>query len=307
MKTILLFTFFIVSSSSFGQIPSYFENDQEWSLSYSFYSPGLTDCIQNSLYADYVNGDTLINGITYKKMGRRESTSYTPMTSNPCPSDNWSDTPCYRILRQSNDSIIEYNPQSNSEILIISYNLNVGDSFTITNFVSNGYGIQQITTTSINGQNHRVFHVDTVNNHYVIEGIGHYSPESSSFIDFWGFGAGLDHTNSLDCYAQNNTTYWTNPNSSGSCNYLHDLGSNKLNSSIDIVIYPNPSQEKIYILTDRPIVQAKILSSDGKIILTENNEKQIEFIDINSIPVGNYLMILMDKSGNQFVKRIERE
>lgn len=307
MKSSLLSITLLISVSLFAQPPAYFENDQEWSTSFSFYSPGITDCVQNSSYVDYVNGDTLIGGTMYKKIGRRFITSYFPMSSAPCPSDSQDDASCYRILRQSNDSIYEYLPSSNSEELVISYNLNVGDSFSLTNFVNQNYSVQQIDTISLNGQDHRVYFLDTLSNYVVIEGVGHYSSENGSFLDYWGFGAGVDHTTSLNCYAQNDTTYWSHPDiTTGSCSYLHDLSISDLVSDVKFQLFPNPTNGVLNIESDAPISSIKIVSLTGIIVLEKGNLDGNNTVDLTSISKGNYMIIIRDTEGRQSIRSFQK-
>ena len=306
MKTILPLTLLLISQLSISQIPDYFENNQEWSSSFSFYSPGISDCIENSAYVDYVNGDTLISGQLYKKIGRRSSTSYTPMSTVSCPANNWSDVQTYRLLRQSNDSIFEYSTATNMEELVITYNLSVGDSFSPTNYINSSYTVQQIDLISLNGQNHRVFTVDTVNNYVVIEGVGHYSSERGGFLNYWGFETGLDHVANLSCYAQNNTTFWNHPdNTVGSCSYLHNLGVTSLNSN-HIKLFPNPVKDLINIESDLNVISIKITSLSGTTILRQGSLSKSVTVNTSSLPYGIYLIIIQYEDGGESALKFQK-
>ena len=307
MKINLLLFALLFSTTLFGQTPAYFDNNQEWLSSYSFYSPGLTDCVQNSTYADYVNGDTLIGGITYTKIGRRTFTAYFPMSSAPCSPDWWGDVPSHRILRQSNDSIFEYSTQNNTEELLISYNLNVGDVFSPTSYININYTVQQIDTIVLNGQNHRGFSVDTINDYRVIEGVGHYSYENGGFLNNWGFWGGMDQVTALNCYAQNGTTYWSHPNITlGSCNYLHDLSVDNLDDMNQLLLFPNPVSELINIESQFNINSIKIMSLNGTVIREQESSLGIKSVNVNDLSQGSYLIIVQDVEGRRSIRRFQK-
>lgn len=307
MKSALLLLLLFCSNNLFSQPPAYFDNNQEWLTSFSFYSPGITDCGQNSTYVDYVNGDTIIGGTTYKKIGRRSSTSYFPMSSAPCPNDNWEDVPLYRLLRQSNDSIFEYSSQSGSEDLLITYNLSIGDSFSLTNFVTQNYSVQDIDTISLNGQDHRVFYVDTVNNYVVIEGIGHYSSENGGFLDFWGFGGGVDLVTSLNCYAQSGSTYWSHPDITlGSCLYLHDLSVASHVNNFEFQFFPNPVNDVVNVKSTQTISSIEIMSMTGASLIKQVGTTSSNLVNLTPLSKGIYIIIVRSSDGKQALRSLQK-
>jgi len=229
------------------------------------------------------------------------------MSSATCPNDAWGDIVNHRYLRQSSDSIFEYLPQSGNEELLISYNVNIGSSFTLTSFVTQNFTVQDIDTIVLNGQNHRVFYVDTVNDYVVIEGVGHYSSENGGFIDNWGFGTELDQTTSLDCYAQNGTTYWSHPDITlGSCSYLNDLGINNLVGDFEFMLFPNPAEELIHVESYNSMSSIKIISISGAVLFELEASMDANNIDISGLDEGNYLMLVTDDKGRQSTRLFQK-
>lgn len=306
MKLGLFIFSFSLSSLLFGQIPDYFNANQEWISETVFFSPGITNCTQNTNSVYYVNGDTLIGNVSYKKIGRRFLVTYTPMTSNPCPPQSWGDVACDRILRQSQDSIIEYDTQNGTELLLLNYNVTVGSTFPLTSFVTTAYTVEQIDILPINGQNHRVFHLDTMSEKLVIEGVGHGFYVDGGFIDFFGFGPNFDFTARATCYAQNGTTFWTNPNfPGGSCNYLDDLSIGEIDP-FQLQLAPNPATNVVAIKSNGTIVNVRILALDGKQVWEQTNDSGITNIEIDHLSNGSYLLLVQDASGNRAVQKFQK-
>jgi hypothetical protein len=294
---------------SIGQVPSYFENNQEWACDFSFYSPGISDCQTNTSYSYYVNGDTIINSVNYKKIGKRSYTSYTQMQQFvECDEITWEDMPVHLIMRQSSDSIFIYNTQNGNDELFISYNLTVGDSFSLTSFVTNTYEVQDVTMTNINGQNHRVFHVDTLNDCYVIEGVGHITEggDSEVFKNFM-FGSGVDHTENLGCYAQDNNTVWTNPSGGSSCTYLHNLRVDNHINNDQFLLFPNPTSNIVNIESDYIINSVKIISSNGTVVLKKESSFGIKSVNVSDLSQGSYLIFIQDSQGYPITLRFQKK
>lgn len=72
-------------------------------------------------------------------------------------------------------------------------------------------------------------------------------------------------------------------------------------------VYPNPTTDKINIISDEIINQVKILSPDGKILLEKNYKLFNPTIDLSSLESGIYLMLITnDKSQTKTIKILKK-
>ena len=154
MKNLFLISVLLLSISTEAQDPVYFENNQEWQMLYVFVPPVSAGCSTYYHNTYYMSSDTSINSIQDKIFGLRTSVVYVPILVNGCWGDvnHQIDYGSSRFLRQSNDSIYIYNYTSGQEELLISYNVNVGDAFSLTNFVNSTETVERIDTVTINGK-----------------------------------------------------------------------------------------------------------------------------------------------------------
>jgi len=80
-----------------------------------------------------------------------------------------------------------------------------------------------------------------------------------------------------------------------------------LNDYADITIFPNPAREKIYLELPRNLQEGMLVvySIDGKKLITRQiKDKNIE-IDIKTLPVGIYLVEVVNNLGTIFKKIIK--
>ncbi len=72
--------------------------------------------------------------------------------------------------------------------------------------------------------------------------------------------------------------------------------------STDYSIYPNPVLHSIQIDGTTPIVEVKVHSLQGKLLLSRS-DSDIQFIDVEELVSGTYLLILTDDSNEQYISR----
>ena len=73
-----------------------------------------------------------------------------------------------------------------------------------------------------------------------------------------------------------------------------------------LTIFPNPTSDRLFIGTERKLEEARIYSSEGKLI-SVLPLYQCAIVDVSHLPTGNYLMILIDSEKEQnsvrFIKK----
>ncbi|MEO7081763.1 MAG: hypothetical protein ABIY71_09560 [Flavobacteriales bacterium] len=134
-----------------AQVPDYFEQQQMWSMFQSV-SCGNVECYCVQESALYVDQDTVLGLHSYKRLGSRgihyEGAIGMPDPMNPCNTQVQPFDETYAYLRQSNDSVFMFNADAQTEVLFVSYNLQVGDTL----YPHNGGGVVgSIDTVNING------------------------------------------------------------------------------------------------------------------------------------------------------------
>jgi len=193
----------------------------------------------------------------------------------------------YAFLRQSADSIFEYNTQTNADQLLISYNLLVGDSisFQDPSFI---VVVDSIDTVQLNGASHRRFFVGGFIT--MIEGFLFSDTQFTLPLtyDFHGVTiAGID----VICFEENGLVVWpANPN----CDHI-DLSVQNDLLSTNLFVHPNPASDLIQLEIPDTETNTKVHLYDlsGAVVLTASNVQQL---DVSRLPVGTYLLELRGNS-----------
>ena len=296
MKSLIAILIFIPQLLQ-AQIPAYFTNGREWS---HIHITNELDTIKSKCFVYYVNGDTTLNGKSYTILGKRTRINH--FSNSTFLFQTLSDTANYRYVQQVNDSIIEFNTNNSVEELLISYNLNIGDVFD-GNLIPS-IPVQSITNMDVNGQTHRVFHLDTNNWQYVIEGIGHIKPNISGFIDSWYSSGTQGQDAELLHYGENGTIYWDNPYTWSNCGFLHNLSVEQNRFGSQLHISPNPNKGQANIKSDQIIESVELMSIDGVFIeKLEINSFKAE-IRMTNLHNGVYLLIVKYANGQVQLTRI---
>ena len=69
----------------------------------------------------------------------------------------------------------------------------------------------------------------------------------------------------------------------------------EINTSLGIQLYPNPTNDLLFLNFDKPIDKFKILNSEGKILI-EKNEFPKDGLNIKSLPSGSYFIHFFTKN-----------
>lgn len=235
-----------------------------------------------------VNGDSIINNKTYKKLNY----AYFAETNGPCTlqtpySINESDfKPInYTFLREDiSKKILYILPEINynnnfKEFILCDFNLKVGD--TLKNYYWNDENLEYTITISainINENNKKVFH--TSSGHTYTEGIGRNDSNSTPYNVI---SEGL--IESVFCFGNNQNQ-----------NSCAVLSINKYYLST-LKIFPNPVEDILKIKNTENI-SLKIFSLTGSLLKSATSETNIE-IDISSFKNGIYILKIYNSSGKK--------
>ena len=71
-------------------------------------------------------------------------------------------------------------------------------------------------------------------------------------------------------------------------------GLNSVSGNIDLLVYPNPAKQTIYVQCNANIQQMQLMDLQGKLLLSNSNENGM---DVSEIPAGLYLLSVQTKEG----------
>ncbi|MBK7031458.1 MAG: T9SS type A sorting domain-containing protein [Bacteroidales bacterium] len=283
MKTLITLIILLSSVKIFAQI-NYLENKPIWRQEKQFFF----DCLVTEEFMYYINGDTTINNLEYKKLYDRHQTTYSNGPPSICGSEDYFDL--FRLLlRQENKKIFVYFPVS--DILLYDFNLKIGDSLQSTYNVSRkDIVVSSIDSISVGNSYRSVFSLkigeDSVGT--LIEGIGF----NTGFLEDFPELSGISR---LLCFNLNDTTYY--PNYGANCNL--SLGLPMIFSLDKLKIFPNPVKDYLTIEYDinKSIQQIDIYDLCGNNIQHEFESSENGLIlDFSSKKNGVYFIKLTFKN-----------
>ncbi len=288
----LLITYLVfVSSSAFTQ--SYkplLDNFNEWHFT-TCYSGCLTDVY-------YTDGDTIVNGTTYKILDGFHYISRT-----------------FLLREDTNARTVTMGFVNSNKLdtyLLYDFSLNVGDSIDIQNPVSPfpatlGYFVVDsiLMRPLVDGIDYKHFYLSALNPSTAvssavwIEGVG-----SLSLINAPGGLNDINDAGHLSCFYKNGISHYTQLDSIGDCTPVQALGNIDYNIKSDINIYPLPTYGSINIETSFIMKQIELYDINGQLVQKETmNTKKYAMNKNNSLPQGIYLVCIFDsKEGKHFKK-----
>lgn len=235
-----------------------------------------------------VNGDTIINNMTYKKLKHTYfvetnglCTLKTPYTINEFDFKPIKHTFLREDISKKTLYILpEINYNNNfKEFILCDFNLKIGD--TLKNYYWNDENIEYtitITAININENNKKVFH--TSSGHTFTEGIGRNDSNLTPYnVIFEGF------IESVSCFGNNQNQ-----------NSCAVLSTNKYNLST-LKIFPNPV-ENILKIKNTENISIKIFSVNGSQLLKTTSKSDLE-IDVSSFSPGIYILEISTKLGKR--------
>lgn len=209
------------------------------------------------------------------------------------PADvNWQLDETY-AFRENNDKVYLYNIVQNSEILIHDFSLSIGETFP-----SNG---MTLTVTSIDSLElldgtlrKRIKLTCELNNIITwVKGIGNINFPLLGSISSCQF----EYNEQLLCYSEFGQTQYEGVNNFQSC-WVTDI--EEIPES-EILIYPNPVRNYLYIDAENTIQKVRIYNLQGQLLLEKNEVSNIELDNLNA---GIYFLHLVNNKGKELSKKI---
>jgi len=300
-KTLTLILSFL-AYNLMAQIPNYFENNPEWRQS-SGCADGLP-CVENQDYVYYINGDSTVDGLTYKKVFKHGVLSHQWFDSPPVPEycdTSWTFNIFDCLLRQEEYKIY-IRKWGDPEALLYDFDLNVGDTLPITwNQWIEDIVVTSIDSISVGDSYRKIFNLSDQSSPQLIEGIGH----EGGFLE--PFPPILECGHFLLCYALNETTYY--PNYDDPCDLTVSIKPKSKISSIKA--YPNPAKNTLTIEFDNPAIikSAIAININGQsfeLPIKQTNKNSVT-TDLSHLSKGLYMIQLSTKEKSTLKLKVLKE
>jgi hypothetical protein len=289
-----LFTLFLISISiqSFSQEIDYFADNPEWRQTSVCAVP--YPCVQTDQYVYYVNGDSTINDVVYKKIFRRGIYNQNWMSNPPaieCGASGMDDS-FYLLMLQDGLQMYIRAMDTENLILLYDFDLNVGDALPMTyNNYTSDILIESIDSLLVGDEYRKRFHFQGLWASVIIEGIG------SDLGLFEPMGSIFECGHSLDCFALNEITYYPSLNADCELN----VSINEEVDEIELNYYPNPviDQLNFSVSEKNKIIQVELLTGRGqkcKVVLQQHSHGNYS-IDMSELSSDLYFVKLWIENG----------
>ncbi len=285
MRVFTVLVFLSISISISAQAVDYFSNNPEWRQS-SGQDNG-EKCVKHEEYVYYLNGDSIIGNITYRKLFKHGTAEYQWWDMPPTPEycqGSWTFDQFHTLLRQE-ELKIYIHPSGEPEELLYNFELEIGDTLPVTwNQWDNNIVVTSIDSLLFGTNYRKVFNLTNQGSQQLIEGIGH----ERGFLE--PFSEMLDFASSLNCFALNDTVYY--PEIGAPCDLTVELPENMI--SEDVIFYPNPVSDllNIELIKSCDIKQITAIDINGKttilgFVKTKQNKLMV---DMSNLTKGLYVI-----------------
>lgn len=285
-KHLLSFIICFTSLCTSAQINYYLQNSPEWIVMRGF--GGFMPCIEYDTVNYYLNGDSIINTLTYKqvwKCGHKWYSWMAPPPNNGCNGNyTYCDTVATGFVRSQGLQMYYIPRGDTAEQLLYDFNLTVGsllpqtytyccpgmDSVTSIDSIYTPYGYR------------KRFHINN-GNEYLVEGIG----SIYGFIE--PYGIMLDNVFQLICYDLNDTAWF--PSQGPGCSVMTAIPTQQ-QPEVSLQLIPNPATDYVDVTLTGTILQSVVVYDVfGKVVKQQTGESKLFVGDLTP---GIYLIRVSD-------------
>ncbi len=293
MKFQLVLVLLLTAFSSYSQA-DYFGNNPEWNQASSCTFDG---CIDYQDFVYYINGDSIINTVAYKKFYKRGQSELAAGPTGPaCGPFTTYDDLAY-LVRQDGYHVYLWNGANDT--LLYDFDVAVGDTFPVSYNVCDRYivldSVEQITLGG--QQRNKYFFTETTTGSFssMIEGVG------------WPGGFFEPTCEQPNCGYQFNC-FSLNGQIEIGTNCFFEASMEELEVALNLNIHPNPVKGKLRFEVPEERVLKKIYISNaaGKLLKTTsfNNVTGKSFIQTKELASGVYLFRFSFENGEDYQTKI---
>lgn len=247
LYTLIFSSFFLFASS---QQNHYFLDNARWVYqTEKSYEPGQIN-FYSGLEENAILGDTILNGVAYKKLYKRFKHTHTVMPPFPNQGSTTisyeSKGPMFIRYEELENSVYFKESVDSSEVVIYDFNIGLGDTIALTSEYFNYNTVKRMDTISLLGFNQTFFILDTLYTPVrkgMISGLGSLNGLTYFQPRFEAISGGILMTD-LVCFEYNNSTFkslWAEQNQISCPSFNEFISSSKDVAIEPITIVPNPN------------------------------------------------------------------
>lgn len=323
MKTILLSLFLlcIISSNKSQFMP---DSDATWEVYGKRYEPSVStsQAEDHFLYRYQIEGDTVINGLTYNKLNLNgylaDNTWNTATTPNPSlvNVDTIYFSEYFGGIREL-DSAVYFIDSNNVETLVMKFNVSAGDMlYSITpeqshyNICNFGYDADTILIDSIRDQMVNGLNFRTVFAHDIATNTDETFSQNigKSHGLFWNYYTDVSNCFifSLNSLCWEGDSYLLDWNSDisfdGNCSFMNV--SSKQHDKL--ILYPNPTSSSIFFSLDPDLNWSKIqvLNMLGQVVYTVYSSSELHEVNMSTFEEGTYFLTVFGEDNYLYTEKI---
>jgi hypothetical protein len=288
MKTQIATVLIFLSSFAFAQVPDYLSNDPKWRQEAVIGSS--MPCLMAHNYIYYLNGDSIISDVEYKKVYEIREIEYRWMA--PPPHDNCDGTILINdfraLLRQDGKKI--FLNENGTEHLLYDFDLAIGETLPLTwNMLTEGIYVTGIDSIFMGDHYRKVFYFNEEfgMDSFIIEGIGSNYGLLEDYPQPF-----LNYPSNLLCFTLNDTTYF--PGFGEDCDLT--VNTPLVENDFQFSFSPNPIKDRLRI--DHPefsnIRHVIVYDCYGRklVMVPENIAPNFFDLDLSSLSQGLYILEL---------------
>lgn len=287
MKKLLLALLITAASGKISAQNEYFQHNPEWTVMemWSMTYP----CVAYDTVTFYLNGDTLINSLTYKKLHSRGTCRNTWFSPNPNMSCsltpyNYPYTGYMGAIRSAGTQIFYIPENQSQEGMLYDYNLQLGDTvpYCAMTTPDPNVTIVSIDSTYTPYGYLKRFYLSSDPNQFIMEGA------MSSYGLYHYCGVMMDFASYSMCYTLNDTAWW--PAQGPNCDAILLSTSNVPNQNISVQLVPNPASEYMEVIASGFSVESiTVYDVFGRAVKQEQESTKIA---VGDLPSGVYTCVI---------------
>ena len=274
------------------------KDNSEWNILWQSTGVPTPESVTESLM---VSGDTLVDGVLYKKVLRKLS-SETQYWHGSLEYD------LYGIIKEEESGKVFYKPiEQEIEYLLYDFGMNVNDTAVMYWCQNPNWEvhvrIDSIATQHIAGAERRVFYVSSKDMfgdewHWLntwVEGIG---AMEGLLYSCHVVNAGGITLHELLCYHEDGELVWQNPNYNTCLIDPESIQDNTEESGLQV--YPNPARDRV-VTEGIEVAEVQVYNALGQMVKTVRRTNEI---DLSGLVDGVYLLRITDAEGKVYTNKI---
>jgi hypothetical protein len=290
LKTILLITMVLLSFHLKSQS---IDPASEWRVNFSTWEPGYEMTV--IYYRDFIDGDTIVNGVQYQKIYR---SGYTYHDWTPYPYYGYFSHDLHRLIREQNRKWYVFDGNDQTDKLLYDFTLGVNDTvISACTIPMQTIIVTSIDSVMIDSHYKKRFHLNIpFGAENIIEDIG---PASGLFENMFFF----EWDSELVCFAKNGSSLWGA--STADCDLNVGIPENK-GKQHDLAVFPNPAGDYAFVAIPLEFTMSDLKLADpfGRIVLSmKTGTDPLVKIPLGSFSPGLYL-VSVEKEGKRLTVKL---